>query len=112
MPQLDPPSLSASQRGFLTGQVLIAMPAMADPRFAQSIIFICAHTPEGAMGLILNRPIVRPSFEELLRQLQVAPVPPARQIRLCAGGPVENGRGFVLHTADWIGEGSLRVDDT
>jgi putative transcriptional regulator len=111
MSQSDPTSASAAQRGFLTGQVLIAMPAMADPRFAQSIIFMCAHTPEGAMGLILNRPIVRPTFEELLKQLNVEPVPPARQIRLCAGGPVENGRGFVLHTADWIGDGSLRVDD-
>jgi putative transcriptional regulator len=112
MAQRDMTTRSASEPGFLTGQVLIAMPAMADPRFAQSIIFMCAHTPEGAMGLILNRPLARPSFEELLRQLQVVPVPPARQIRLCAGGPVENGRGFVLHTADWIGEGSLRVDDT
>ena len=96
--------------GFLTGQLLIAMPAMGDP-FAQSVIYLCAHTPEGAMGLVLNRPIVKPSFDELLKQLEVAPVPPARRIRLYAGGPVDNARGFVLHTADWIGEGSLRVND-
>jgi putative transcriptional regulator len=96
---------------FLTGQLLIAMPAMADPRFAQSVIYLCAHTPEGAMGLVLNRPLKRPSFADLLRQLDVAPLPPARRIRLCAGGPVDNARGFVLHTADWTGEGSLRVDD-
>ena len=63
------------------------------------------------MGLVVNRPIVKPSFDELLRQLEVAPVPPVRRIRLCAGGPVENGRGFVLHTVDWTGEGSLRVND-
>ncbi|HXT79091.1 MAG TPA: YqgE/AlgH family protein [Acetobacteraceae bacterium] len=97
--------------GFLTGQLLIAMPAMADPRFSQSVIYLCAHTAEGAMGLVLNRPIVKPTFDELLRQLQVAPTPPARQVKLCAGGPVDNGRGFVLHTSDWTGEGSLKVDD-
>jgi len=97
--------------GFLTGQLLVAMPAMTDPRFAQSVIYVCAHTADGAMGLVVNRPIVKPSFDELLRQLEVAPVPPMRRIRLCAGGPVENGRGFVLHTVDWTGEGSLRVNE-
>lgn len=97
--------------GFLTGQLLIAMPAMADPRFSQSLIYLCAHTPEGAMGLVVNRPVVKPTFEELLKQLNVAPHPPARQVRLYAGGPVENARGFVLHTGDWTGEGSLRVNE-
>ncbi|HVZ07565.1 MAG TPA: YqgE/AlgH family protein [Rhodopila sp.] len=96
---------------YLTGQLLIAMPAMADPRFAQTVVYLCAHTQEGAMGLVLNRPIVKPTFDELLKQLNVEPSPPARQIRLCAGGPVANARGFVLHTTDWTGEGSLRVDD-
>jgi putative transcriptional regulator len=96
---------------FLTGQLLIAMPAMDDPRFAGSVIYLCAHTEEGAMGLVINRPLARPSFEELLRQLDIMPAPPARHIRLWAGGPVDNGRGFVLHTADWTGEGSLRVND-
>lgn len=97
--------------GFLTGQLLIAMPAMADPRFAQSVIFICAHTADGAMGLVVNRPVVKPTFDDLLKQLKVEPNPPARQIRMCAGGPVENARGFVLHTSDWTGEGSLHVDE-
>ena len=98
--------------GFLTGQLLIAMPAMADPRFQQSVIYMCAHTPEGAMGLVLNRPIVKPTFDDLLKQLSVEPLPPVRQVKLCAGGPVENARGFVLHTSDWTGEGSLKVDHT
>ena len=97
---------------WLTGQLLIAMPAMEDPRFTQSVIYVCAHTPEGAMGLVLNRPIQRPSFDDLLRQLEVAPAPPARRISLCSGGPVDNARGFVLHTSDWTGEGSLKVNDT
>ncbi len=96
---------------FLTGQLLIAMPTMGDERFAQSVIYLCAHTADGAMGLVLNRPIMKPSFDELLKQLEVEPLPPARRIRLCAGGPVDNARGFVLHTADWVGEGSLRVNE-
>ncbi|MBV8613386.1 MAG: YqgE/AlgH family protein [Acetobacteraceae bacterium] len=96
---------------FFTGQLLVAMPTLLDPPFAQSVIYVCAHTPDGAMGLVLNRPLVKPSFDELLQQLDIAPVPPARRIRLCVGGPVDNARGFVLHTTDWIGEGSLQVND-
>jgi putative transcriptional regulator len=111
MDQPPTPAEETAPGAFLTGQLLIAMPAMADPRFAQSVIYLCAHTPEGAMGLVLNRPLKRPSFEDLLRQLDVAPLPPARRIRLYAGGPVDNARGFVLHTTDWTGDGSLRVDD-
>jgi putative transcriptional regulator len=103
--------LPSSASGFLTGQLLIAMPAMADPRFTQCVIYLCAHTSEGAMGLIINRSIIAPTFNELVTQLKVSPDPPVRQIRLCAGGPVENGRGFVLHTVDWTSEASLRVDD-
>ena len=95
----------------LTGQVLIAMPSMGDPRFAQSVIYMCAHTSEGAMGIVVNKPLAAPSFEDLLRQLKVDPLPPARTIRLCSGGPVENARGFVLHTADWTDAASLRVDE-
>ena len=102
---------SSPGEGFFTGHLLIATPAMADPRFAQSVIYVCAHTPEGAMGIVVNRSLEQPSFDDLLRQLEVTPVPPARRIRLCAGGPVDSGRGFVLHTADWTGEGSLRVTD-
>jgi putative transcriptional regulator len=107
---MDEP-LAPAAGEFLTGQLLIAMPTLEDPRFAQSVIYVCAHTPEGAMGLVLNRPLERPRFDDLLRQLEVAPVPPARRINLCSGGPMDNARGFVLHTADWTGEGSLRVSD-
>jgi putative transcriptional regulator len=95
----------------LTGQVLIAMPTVADARFTQSVIYMCAHSEEGAMGIVLNRPLAAPTFADLLTQLSVDPVPPARSIRLCQGGPVDNARGFVLHTSDWTGDGSLRVDD-
>ena len=96
----------------LAGQMLIAMPTMQDPRFAQSVIYVCAHTDEGAMGLVVNRPLASPSFGDLLRQLKIDPVPPARTIRLCAGGPVDNSRGFVLHSTDWTADASLRVDES
>ena len=96
---------------FLTGKLLIAMPAIGDARFEHSVIYLCAHTPDGAMGIVVNRPLQEPSFADLLKQLDVSPVPPARQIPLRAGGPVEQARGFVLHTSDWTSEGSLMVDD-
>ncbi|MBV9748395.1 MAG: YqgE/AlgH family protein [Acetobacteraceae bacterium] len=96
---------------YLTGQLLIAMPSLRDENFAQGVIFLCAHSDEGAMGLMLNRPLRTPTFEGLLRQLDVQPCPPARRIQLCQGGPVDGARGFVLHTADWTGDGSLRVDE-
>ena len=96
--------------GLLTGQLLIAMPTMNTPHFTQAVIYICAHTPDGAMGIVLNRPLASPSFGDLLEQLDVTPVPPVRQIDLYRGGPVDAARGFVLHTADWTGDGSLMVD--
>jgi putative transcriptional regulator len=95
---------------FLTGNLLIAMPAIGDARFTQTVIYLCAHTQEGAMGIVVNRPLVEPSFADLLRQLEIAPAPPARSIGLFSGGPVENARGFVLHTTDWTSDASLTVD--
>lgn len=99
-----------NQADWLTGQLLIAMPAMRDPRFAQSVIFMCAHNPDGAMGVVLNRPVKAPKFSELLQQLGVEPHPPIRLLPVGAGGPVDDTRGFVLHSPDWAGEGSLEVD--
>jgi putative transcriptional regulator len=96
--------------GQMTGQLLIAMPSMATPHFSQAVIYVCAHTPDGAMGIVLNRPLASPSFGDLLEQLEVSPVPPVRRIELFRGGPVDAARGFVLHTADWTGDGSLMVD--
>ena len=98
------------EEGLLTGQLLIAMPSMNTPHFAQTVIYICAHTSDGAMGIVLNRPLSSPSFDDLLEQLEVLPAPPMRRIELFRGGPVDAGRGFVLHTTDWTGDGSLQVD--
>ncbi len=110
-PEANLASMIDSDETSLTGQLLIAMPAMDDPNFAHSVILLCAHTDEGAMGIVLNQPLAKPSFDALLAQLDVQPVPPARQIQLCQGGPVDHGRGFVLHTSDWVSDASLRVDD-
>jgi putative transcriptional regulator len=98
------------ETGHMTGQLLIAMPFMTTPHFVQSVIYMCAHTAEGAMGLVINRPLASPSFGDLLQQLEVLPAPPLRQIDLFRGGPVDSARGFVLHTSDWTGDGSLIVD--
>lgn len=109
--QAQPPFIGSAPdgEGYLGGQLLVAMPTMQDPRFARSVICLCAHSAEGAMGIVLNKPLSGLSFDALLKQLKLDPVPPQRRIRLMAGGPVEGGRGFVLHTADWETEGSLRV---
>ena len=82
----------------LTGKLLLAMPTMGDPRFEQSVIFICSHSDEGAMGLIINKPSEQVKFAELLKQLDLEPEPSARHTPVYFGGPVEMGRGFVLHS--------------
>lgn len=104
--------LTPDPSGWLAGQVLLAMPALRDPRFSQSVIFVCAHNEEGAMGLVLNRALRTPKFEALMSQLGVEPHPPQRELPMGQGGPVEDHRGFVLHSADWLGEGSLNVNGT
>lgn len=100
---------SASDQGYLSGQMLIAMPGMQDPRFAGTLICLVAHSPDGAMGIVVNKPIAGLSFDQLLDQLGLEPVPPQRRIRMLQGGPVDGGRGFVLHTPDWSTDGSLTV---
>jgi putative transcriptional regulator len=95
---------------FLDGQMLIAMPGMGDPRFARAVIFLCAHSAEGAMGLIVNKPAPDLKFRDLLKQLGIETTADVGGIRVHFGGPVEHGRGFVLHTADYAVEGaSLKV---
>ncbi|WP_019953577.1 YqgE/AlgH family protein [Yoonia vestfoldensis] len=96
----------------LAGKLLIAMPDMADPRFANSVIYMCAHSDDGGMGLIVNKPQTQVRFTELLDQMQVPHDPDTRDIRVHIGGPVESGRGFVLHSLDYrSGLGTLQVDD-
>lgn len=86
-----------SQEIDLTGKLLIAMPGMGDPRFDHSVIFMCAHSDEGAMGLLINKPTGDLRLADLFEQLIITPTPDARDCRVHFGGPVEHGRGFVLH---------------
>lgn len=108
-----------SERPYLDGQLLVAMPNMADERFARSVIYLCAHSEEGAMGIVVNQPARMRSFPELLVQLQViAPddrimLPrDAQEIQVLSGGPVQTDRGFVLHSPDFfIDNSTLPIDD-
>jgi len=97
--------------GYLAGQLLIAMPQMQDPRFARSVVYLCAHSAEGAMGIMINRPFEGLSFPELLEQLDIPATPECDQIRVHFGGPVESGRGFVLHSDDYMHDTTMRVAD-
>ena len=96
---------------FLVGQLLVAMPGMRDPRFAKTVVYMCAHSPEGAMGLVVNRALESLTFGDLLEQLGITPPPAESAINIHFGGPVETGRGFVLHSPDYKQEGTLQVAD-
>ena len=84
----------------LTGKLLVAMPGLKDPRFDHSVILICSHGDEGAMGLILNKPLRELDFPDLLDQLDIARSAAILPVPCLYGGPVERGRGFVLHHSD------------
>ena len=104
---------------FLDGQMLIAMPGMSDPRFDRSVIFMCAHSDNGAMGIIVNKRAPMISFNELLERLDIMPqesrikLPDdVQSMPVQFGGPVEPGRGFVLHTSDYFSaDTSLPIDE-
>ncbi len=110
---------TSAGRGFLDGQMLIASPAMQDERFSRSLIYMCAHSSEGAMGIVVNQPAAHISFPDLLVKLDVIPkaekiqLPPgAGDVTVLKGGPVETERGFVLHSADFFIENStLPIDE-
>ena len=96
---------------YLSGQMIIAMPRMRDPRFARSVIYICAHNADGAMGLVVNRLIGSLTYSELLQQLGIDSEEAPSDRKVHFGGPVETSRGFVLHSTDKLEESSLVVDD-
>jgi putative transcriptional regulator len=110
---------AGAARGFLDGQMLIASPGMQDERFSRSLIYMCAHSSEGAMGIVVNQPAPHISFPDLLVKLDVIPkaekiqLPPgAGEVTVLKGGPVETERGFVLHSADFFIENStLPIDE-
>lgn len=106
------------KQGYLSGQLLLPMPGMTDPRFEGSVIYICSHSEEGAMGLVINSPCENINFPELLDQLDidcdnnVTPDPQLKSIPLHEGGPVESGRGFILHSADYVQGSTLIISET
>lgn len=105
--------------GYLDGQFLVAMPAMTDKRFARSVIYLCAHSVQGAMGLIVNQRASHITFPELLGQLSIPGgedepglEPDLIDVDVHVGGPVETGRGFVLHSSDYFAaDSTLSIDD-
>jgi len=111
--------MHATERSYLDGQFLIAMPSMQDDRFARSVIYLCAHSDEGAMGIVVNQAVPQIDFADLLVQLDIIAEGPEIRLPRAAsrmivqrGGPVETGRGFVLHSADYFVEDStLPIDD-
>lgn len=85
----------------LTGNLLIAMPGMGDPRFEHSVVFMCAHSDEGAMGLIVNKPAPEVALHDVLDQLEISPESDVAKKPVHYGGPVEMARGFVLHSGEY-----------
>src|ERR1700738_5581628 len=110
---------NSSDGGYLDGQLLIAMPVMGDPRFERSVIYMCAHSSEGAMGIMVNRPAGSIDFPELLVQLdiikeddQIKLPETAESMKALKGGPADTGRGLLLHSSDfYIQDATLKIDD-
>jgi len=104
---------------FLDGQLLIAMPLMTDRRFARSVVYLCAHSEDGAMGLIINQRAPHISFLDLLERLGIVPSDTGDglsneklSMSIHVGGPVEMGRGFVLHSSDYfVNDSTLPIED-
>lgn len=106
-----PPPGAPPQPGYLTGQLLVAAPAMGDPRFVRTVIFMVSHDAEGAMGLVVNRALGTVPFASLLEGLGNEQEGVAGDIRVHYGGPVKPKLGFVLHTTDHVEDGTLVVSD-
>lgn len=105
---------NAHKEGYLTGKLLLAMPAMGDPRFHRSVIYICNHDADGAMGLVINQVIPKMQFKEILKELPIESEieidPSALSIPIMLGGPVDAGRGFLLHSNDFKDNQTIVVD--
>lgn len=97
--------------GWLSGRLLVASPGMPDMRFSRSVIYLCSHGPSGSMGLVVNRIYGELNFKGLLDQLNIGISEEARDLPVHFGGPVEPGRGFVLHSSDYERDGTTRIDD-
>jgi putative transcriptional regulator len=98
-------------RDYKAGKLLVAMPGTEDPRFARTIIYICAHSPEGAMGLVINKSLESMKLSDLLKQLNIDPSKVDPRAKIHFGGPVDTGLGFILHSNDWRHESTMAVDN-
>lgn len=97
---------------FLAGRLLLAMPAMGDPRFHKAVIYMCAHDENGAMGLVINHALPGVDLSQLLEQLNITPDKERTSDKpVMSGGPVETARGFVLHSNDFSQSDTIRIDD-
>ncbi|HEY7005022.1 MAG TPA: YqgE/AlgH family protein [Sphingomicrobium sp.] len=101
--------MMVEQPNFLSGKLLLAMPGMSDPRFERAVIAMCIHDENGAIGIGIGHTRAGMSFRALLRQLEIDPGE-APDCAVHHGGPVEPGRGFVLHSTDWGGQDSVQVN--
>ncbi|OJX13899.1 MAG: hypothetical protein BGO77_01110 [Caedibacter sp. 37-49] len=104
-------SIFTSSTDVLTGKLLVAMPQLMDPRFTHAVILICGHDKQGAMGLVLNRLIDSLTLQELLEQLNIKTPLLKEEIPIHFGGPVEMGRGFILHSTDYLHKASVKISD-
>jgi putative transcriptional regulator len=98
-------------RRSLAGRLLVATEALRDPRFVRTVIYVVRHNEKGAFGLVVNWPLTEVPFERALRPFGLEVPPGSGDVRVHYGGPVDERRGFVLHTPDWTGEGTIVVDD-
>ena len=113
------PKDSEPDAAYLDGQLLVAMPGMTDERFSRTVIYVCAHSQEGAMGIVVNKPAADLNLPDLLVQLDIIPEDdlirlPQRvgRMQVLMGGPVETSRGFVLHSPDFfIDQSTLPIDE-
>jgi len=103
-------SQKSLDKQYLKGQLLVAMPAMMDPRFIRAVIYVCSHNEHGAMGLVINRLFGSVSFADLINQVGIKVPEQLTDHKVHFGGPMEAGRGFVLHTADYVKEGTMVVE--
>lgn len=119
MPRSELHSPAKQEQGYLDGQLLLAMPAMIDQRFSRAVIYMCAHSADGAMGIVVNQRAPQLTFPRLLEQLEIdlsAPeggiTIPLEKMAVHFGGPVETRRGFVLHTSDYyVADSTLPIDE-
>ncbi len=96
---------------YLTGRLIVAMPQMQDPRFEHAVIFVCGHDANGAMGLVVNKLADTLMLKDILHQLSVHIPSFKRDVQVHLGGPVEMGRGFVLHSTDYVQDSTIRISE-